>query len=76
MPDLIIACIIGSLSEVETIVKDGITDINKLDNDGSTALMWSLFYEHWSISEYLLSLDHIDTDVRNSYGDTALHRAC
>ena len=28
------------------------------------------------ISEYLLSLDKTNTDVKNDYGDTALHWAC
>ena len=75
MPDLISACIDGNLSEVERLVRDGL-DINITDSDGNTALMLSLMFEHWSISEYLLSQPSIDTDIKNNSGDTALYTAC
>ena len=43
---------------------------------GNTALMVSLMYKHWSISEYLLSQHSIDTDIKNNSGYTALQEAC
>ena len=38
--------------------------------------MVSLWYKHWSISEYLISLDTIDTSIKDSSGINALHYSC
>ena len=75
MSHFIRACEKGDLSTVEKYVRSG-GDINTTDSDGYTGLMWSLLYKHWSISEYLLTLDTIDTSIKDWYGNNALHWAC
>ena len=75
MDDIISACISGDLSKVKTLVTSG-CDINTTNSYGSTGLMLSLRYKHWSTSEYLLALDTINTNIKNDYGYNALHSAC
>ncbi len=63
----------GSLPDVKAAVKRG-ADLNMVDEDGETALMYAVSGGHDDIVAYLLS-KHADPDALSAHGDTALFYA-
>ena len=69
-------CRTGNESEEMALVSQepGIT--SKQQADGMTGLMWSLVYQHHSLSRQILAHPGLDTDIRTGNNVTALHWAC
>ena len=69
---LLIAAIIGNISEVEKIIQDISIDVDITDRDGRTALIWAAKNGHSDVVRVLLIQAKIDVNKTNAYGDTAL----
>ena len=52
-----------------------IHDVNTVDNDGWTALMFAAWHNHLDVVISLMNHPRIDLNVQNCYNNTALHRA-
>lgn len=72
------ACSEGKLKQVQAFLRYYPGLLNKKSRDGNTALHFAVTRDDCTeIIEFLLgSCGGIDTEVANSRGETALHRAC
>ena len=68
-------CSNGNLEDVRQALARG-EDVNKVDQDGRTGLMWAVYYTQNAIVELLLSQPSLDVNLVNCDGWTALHYAC
>ena len=70
------ACRKGKIKKVKKLIKKSRKDINTKDSDlGNTPLITTVQENHSDIVAYLLTLDDIDTNLKNHEGNTALHLA-
>ena len=74
MPLLYQLCMDGKLAEVRAALARG-EDVNEKDSIGTTALMFAVLKKHNSIVKLLLDQPAVDVNVKDKWGQTALHRA-
>jgi len=60
------------LELIRDILEYSVVDVNGKDKDGTTALMWAVFWGHKKPVELLLNHPGIDVNVQNESGMTAL----
>lgn len=63
----------GNLEEIKKLLF--FVDVNILDQDGVTALIWAIAYGHQEVIDFLLQEPEIDLAIQDKDGDTALIRA-
>ena len=71
---LIAAASEGNFEKVKELVKQG-ADVNAVDEDGYTALMYTAGHGNLDIVKYLIEDHGADVNAEAEYGDTALLNA-
>ena len=74
MPRLYQLCKDGELAEVRAALARG-EDVNSKSSSGYTALMGAVWNKHNSIVKLLLDQPAVDVNVKDKWGQTALHDA-
>jgi len=65
----------GHLEIVESLIKTGKVDVNRMNDGGYTALHYACSKGHDLIVEFLLDRTNANVNVRDRFGNTPLHRA-
>jgi ankyrin repeat protein len=73
-PSIVIACISGSKNVISLLLKSHDLDINATDDDGNTAIMFSI-YRNDEILKMLLEHPDIDLTIKNNLGKTVIDKA-
>lgn len=68
------AIAVGDTSSLESYFDSDPNLLNSTDSHGFTPIHWAVYYNQWSIAEFLLSRN-VDINMENSYGRTVLHQA-
>jgi ankyrin repeat protein len=70
MNKLIDASKVGDVNEVKRQIKKGV-DLDIMDNDGNTALIWASRSNHGEVVKLLIEAG-ANLNIRDNWGDTAL----
>ena len=73
--EIIAACDDDNVIEVNRMLSDGV-DVNIVNEDGATGLIMAMILGKTEVSRILLGCNNIKIDIKDSYGNTALHYAC
>lgn len=72
LSDLMVAIKNKARSFIRTLTIDKRVDVNAQSKSGFTALMITLDENDWETFEFLLTLNDINTDVQDCFGNTVL----
>ncbi|BAO99459.1 ankyrin repeat domain-containing protein [Wolbachia endosymbiont of Cimex lectularius] len=64
----------GDIEKVKSLISEG-ADVNVVDKNGDTPLIWAATNGHKETVETLLKVKGIDVNVKGQYGYTPLHSA-
>lgn len=68
------AIAVGDTSSLESYFDSDPNLLNATDSHGFTPIHWAVYYNQWSIAEFLLSRN-VDINIEDSFGRTVLHQA-
>jgi len=69
------ACYVNNVKEVKRMITEEV-NINAANNVEVTGLMQAMFRGNTEVSRILLGCKNIKIDIKDIYGNTALHNAC
>ncbi len=64
----------GDIEKVKSLISEG-ADVNVVDKNGDTPLIWAATNGHKETVETLLKVKGIDVNVKGQYGYPPLHSA-
>ncbi|EFC42265.1 ankyrin [Naegleria gruberi] len=66
------ACLCGNLEIVEYLIEHEYFESDDMDQQDMNGLHYAAYYNHYNVSEYLVSLGDFKLDERNSFKETPL----